>query len=137
MDHKTFKCPFRHTLITRDYACEKAQEVTYRDGPGITCTDEAAFQRCTELFEALKAAALPAFEVSDDLTEMPASVISKIQYGGLSALSLQTQENDAAISNINALVVTAMEKYGDVEHLDFDSIVPVIRDYRMRRRRKS
>ena len=138
MEHQppSLKCPFRHTLITRDFGCENGQEVTYREGPGIACADPDAHQRCTTLFDALKAAALPAFDVADDLTEMPASVISKIQYGGLVALSGLVQTQTDTISNINVLVISVMDKYKNVEQLDYDTIVPLMRDYRLRKRRK-
>lgn len=133
---QTCKCPFRHTLVTRDYGCEHAQEVTFREGPGIACTSPESWERCRTLFEALKAASLPAFEVADDLTEMPASVIGKIQYGGLAALAGLMPEAEKPLTNINALVEAVMDKYGAIEQLDYDAIVPIIKDYRMRKRRK-
>lgn len=131
-----YKCPFRNPIITRDYLCECAQEVTFREGPGIACSNTESWERCTNLFEGLKSSALPVFEVADDLTTMPASVLSKIQYGGLAALAglLKIQEN--AIENINTLMAVAMDKYGSVEQLDYESIIPVIKDYKLRKRRK-
>lgn len=131
-----YKCPFRHPIITRDYACEFAQEVTFREGPGIACANPDSWQRCAALFKGLKSAALPAFDVPDDLTEMPASVISKIQYGGLAALASLLMVQEESINNINGLVDRAMETCNAVEQLDYDAIVPVIKNYRMRKRRR-
>ena len=130
------KCPFRHPIITRDYGCENAQEVTFREGPGIVCVNNDSWQRCTVLFEALKSAALPAFEVVDDLTEMPASVIRKIQYGGLSALASMLNTQQDSIDNINDVVGCAIDTYGAVDQLDYEVIVPIIKNYRMRKRRR-
>jgi len=131
-----YKCPFRHPIITRDYGCELSHEVTFREGPGITCANSDSWQRCTALFEGLKSAALPAFEVADDLTQMPASVISKIQYGGLAALASLLQVQQDSINNINDLVSRAIETCGAVDQLDYGNIVPKILHYRMRKRRR-
>ena len=135
MTQNPLKCPFRQTLITRDFACELAKEVTHRDGPGIVCEQADAQRRCTAVLDAIKAAALPALEVVDDLTQMPASIMSKIQYGSLVALSEILNQSDQPVENINVLVQSAMEKYQTVENFDFDKIVPVIKDYRLRKRR--
>jgi len=129
------KCPFRNTLITKDYGCENAREATHRDGPGVICDQTEAHNRCVVLFEALKTATLPALNIPDDLTQMPASVIGKIQYGGLAALSEMLAQNHSSIDNINALIEAASNKYQNIKDFDFEKIVPVIINYKLQRRR--
>ena len=41
-----YKCAFSNTLITKQFGCEKGEQVTRRGGPDIACTSEAAHQRC-------------------------------------------------------------------------------------------
>ena len=79
-------CPFSATLVRDDFACRHASQVVCRGGVEIACASAADHQRCTALLQAFKAVALPAFEVSDDLTQMPHSVLVKIQFGGLLVL---------------------------------------------------
>jgi len=110
------KCPFSAPLITRQFGCAHAQEVIHRGGAEINCTDAAAHARCELLFQRLKAAALPAFGVEDDLLSMPHSVLVKIQYGGL--LGLQRVLRVAAqvaerVEDVQALVAEASLRFGD------------------------
>jgi hypothetical protein len=108
------KCPFSAPLITRQFGCAHAQEVIHRGGAEINCTDAAAHARCDLLFQRLKAAALPAFGVEDDLLSMPHSVLVKIQYGGL--LGVQRVLRAAAqvaerVEDVQALVAEALLRF--------------------------
>ena len=129
------KCRFRNPLITRVFACEHAHEITDRNGPGIVCQLESAHQHCSLLFDTLKAVALPILGMPDDLTVMPASVITKIQCGGLVALS-QTIGKHEPSENISALVESVFETYEDLGDLDYGLIIQTIKNYKMRKRRQ-
>jgi hypothetical protein len=68
------------------------------------------------LFQRLKAEALPAFGVEDDLLSMPHSVLVKIQYGGL--LGLQrllraTPQVAERVEDVRTLVAEAALRFGD------------------------
>ena len=76
-------CPFSATLVKDDFGCHHASQIVRRGGAEIACASASDHQRCMALLQAFKAVALPAFEVSDDLTQMPHSVLVKIQFGGL------------------------------------------------------
>lgn len=130
------KCPFRNTLITKDYACENAREVTHRDGPGIVCSQADSHQRCLEIFEALKNVGLTALDMPDDLTQMPASAISKIQYGGLQGLSDLINQKVDTVDNINALLSNVVATYGSIAAIDFSETSQTIQNYSLRKRRK-
>lgn len=130
------KCPFRNTLITRDYGCEYSQEVTHRDGPGIVCGDRQAYQRCIDIYTALKDAALPVMGQPDDPNLMPASVISKIQYGGLQSLSEMLGQKADRIENINAMMEALIEKFSGVAAIDLQKTAEVIQNYQLRKRRR-
>ena len=81
-----YKCAFSNTLVTGQFGCEKAEQVTRRGGPDVVCSSDKAHQQCEKLFQRMKQAALPAFGVEDDLLSMPHSVLVKIQFGGLLGL---------------------------------------------------
>jgi hypothetical protein len=110
------KCPFSAPLVTRQFGCTVSQEVIHRGGTEINCTDAAAHARCDQLFQRLKAEALPAFGVEDDLLSMPHSVLVKIQYGGL--LGLQrllraTPQVAERVEDVRTLVAEAALRFGD------------------------
>lgn len=132
------KCVFSAPLITRHSGCALAREVTRRGGPEIACSDEAAQQACAQLFEHLKAAALPAFGVEDDLLSMPHSVQVKIQHGGLLGLQRLLAAGAAGngrISDIHQLVTAARQHYGELSAIPLGAIVPDITAFKTRTRR--
>jgi len=129
------KCPFSAPLTGHQFGCTHAQEVIRRGGTEIDCTAMSAHARCEQLFHRMKAAALPAFGVEDDLLSMPHSVLVKIQYGGL--LGLQRLMNDAAttdrVEDIDRLVGAFLARHG--ESALVDEVVEDITAYKPRARR--
>lgn len=131
------KCPFRATIMTRSFGCNHAEEITRREGPDIACNDSEVNEKCNNLFAQLKARALGTMGHEDDLTTLPASVLQKIQFGGL--LGLQSQIDSTAssekVENIVDLVEKAIEQYGGVDNFPFDGCIETIVSYKMKRRR--
>ncbi|HYA38776.1 MAG TPA: hypothetical protein VEI74_10970 [Candidatus Methylomirabilis sp.] len=133
-----YKCAFSNPLIGGQFGCENAEQVTRRGGPDIACRSEQAHARCERLFQRMKAAALPAFGVEDDLLSMPHSVLVKIQYGGLLGLQrlLGVGEADAAeVKNIHALVGQAVQAHGNLEAIPYPAFVEDMTSFKLKRRR--
>lgn len=129
-------CPFGSTLVTETCECSHAQQVVRRGGAEIICQDDAAYARCVNLFQHLKQAALPEFDVEDDLTTMPHSVLQKIQFGGLLGLqSLVSGQAADTISDVASLVDTAETTYPGFEGLPYTELVGFITTYKLKRRR--
>jgi hypothetical protein len=131
-----YKCAFSNTLVTNQFACENAEQVTRRGGPDIACTSDAAHQRCEKLFQQMKAAALPAFGVEDDLLSMPHSVLVKIQHGGLLGLQrlLDGATGSGDVKNVHALVDQTIEKYNSLDAVPYPALVQDMTTYKLRRR---
>lgn len=132
-----YKCAFSNTLMTNQFGCEKSEQVTRRGGPDIACTSDAAHQRCEKLFQQMKAAALPAFGVEDDLLSMPHSVLVKIQHGGLLGLQRLLESGaagSAAVKNVHALVDQAVEKYNDLDAIPCPALVEDMTSFKLKRR---
>ena len=130
------KCPFRATIMTRSFACQYAEEITRREGPDIACNSTSANNACVDFFSQLKVSALSELGYEDDLTTMPASVLQKIQYGGL--LGLNNTVNDGGsdvVNNIYELIDAAMQQYGDIKNFPYAECIAAIKDYKMKRRR--
>ena len=129
-------CPFGSTLVTEACHCVHAEQVVRRGGAEIVCQNKAAYERCTELFQNIKNVALPAFEVEDDLTTMPHSVLQKIQFGGLSGLQqLIAQQPTETIADIAGMLDTLQTKYSTLDTLPYSELVPIITEYKLKRRR--
>lgn len=129
-------CPFGSTLVTEICHCVHADQVVRRGGAEIVCQDEAAYIRCTELFQHLKDVALPVFEVEDDLTTMPHSVLQKIQFGGLLGLQqLVMEQATDTVADIAGLLESLQTRLGTLDKLPYNEVVSFITEYKLKRRR--
>lgn len=131
------KCPFRATIMTRSFSCAYAEEITRRDGPDVACNSPTSNAACHDFFGALKSRALDELGYEDDLTTMPASVLQKIQFGGLLGLQQQVVEKSDidSIDNVAQLMKDAIKKYEGVNGFPFATCVESIKNYKMRKRR--
>jgi hypothetical protein len=129
-------CPFGSTLVTETCHCAHADQVIRRGGAEIVCQDEVAYTRCTKLFQHLKNVALPAFEVEDDLTTMPHSVLQKIQFGGLLGLQqLIMEQAPDTVADVASLLDSLQAKHGTLDNLPYNELVSSITEYKLKRRR--
>ena len=136
---KDLICPFGATLAKDDFGCRQSAKIIRRGGTEIACMREDAHLRCTGLFQSLKDIALPAFEVEDDLLQVPHGVLVKIQFGGL--LGLQRISNNPepekqGIRDINTLVESSIDKFITIDAIPFESLLEDITTYKLPRRRK-
>lgn len=130
------KCPFTSPLISGDFACSHAHAVTRRGGADIGCDSTLAAEACGALFERLKEAALPAFGVPDDPTQMPHSVLVKLQYGGLLGLAERLDAADAErVEDVSALVVRAKQVWHTIEAIPAESWADRMTGFKLKRRR--
>jgi len=133
---ETFKCAFNGTLVAGTFGCAHGEPVARRGGPDVACRSEAGHRRCAEVFERLKAAAIPAFGMEDDLLSMPHSVLMKIQHGGLVGLQrLLDGAAGARIEDIDALMARAFARYGAAESIPCADVVGDMTGYQLKRRR--
>ena len=131
-------CPFSATLVTEDFGCRNAAGIVRRGGAEIACTSDTAHARCRKLFQRLKAAALPAFGVADDLLQMPHSVHVKIQYGGLLGLRRITspaEEQRSAVRDIDQMVSSAAGRFSSLDDIPYSELLDDMTGYRLPRRR--
>ncbi|WP_455207371.1 hypothetical protein [Kaarinaea lacus] len=131
------KCPFRATLITRSFGCLHAEEITRREGPDIGCKSNSANALCVEFYTQLKSIALSELGYEDDLTTMPASVLQKIQFGGLLGLNNEVHATSGSelIDNIFELLESAKRKHGEVINFPYVECIAAIKTYKIKRRR--
>lgn len=130
-----FKCAFSHCLMQSAFACSQAQPVARRSGPDISCQSELGHIQCAELMQKLKAAALPVFNVTDDLLSMPHSTSVKIQYGGLMGMHAQISPNEPAIEDVHGLVVKAIAHFGGIEQIPCERYTTWMTEHKIRRKR--
>jgi hypothetical protein len=139
-------CPFHATLVKDDFACPHAEQIIRRGGTEFACQAASVHANCTQLFGKLKDAALPAFDVEDDLLQVPHGVLAKVQFGGLLGLQRITLDSgvdqhrhitDAGrVGDIAALVNAAITRYSGVNEIPCGDVVEDITGYKLSRRRR-
>ncbi len=135
------KCSFSITLIKEDFSCEQAQSVARRAGPDTACASESGSQRCQQLYAELKTVGLPAFDAEDDLLKTPASVFTKVQFGGLLGLANIISNGDSKeskivrVDNIYQLVEQALVRYGSVDNFPYTELVDSMTAFKIKRKR--
>jgi len=140
------KCSFAITLIKDDFSCEQAQTVTRRGGPDIACASEVGSENCKQLYKQLKGIGLPAFDAEDDLLKTPASVFSKIQFGGLLGLSRimsadVTQPDSVgevdiiSVENIYQLIMQVQARYETLSNIPYPELVASMTAFKIKRKK--
>lgn len=135
----TPKCPFQTPIIAADFACRLGQGVTVRNTPQVHCRSAQALERCQKVYDNLKAVALPALGMEDDLTRTPHNVYLKIQYGGLlglQALAGVASDQPGKIDDIHAVVEAATRGGDQTDNLAYSELISFIETQQTRRRHK-
>ncbi|MGD2111870.1 MAG: hypothetical protein PVI50_00680 [Gammaproteobacteria bacterium] len=130
-------CPYGATLARDTFGCRHAERIIRRGGTEFSCRDPEAHARCLLLFGRLKDVALAAFAVEDDLTQMPHSVLVKIQFGGLLGLQHITQTSppgSGRIEDIDSLVRAAIMRFGDLQAIPCELLGADMTAYTLSRR---
>jgi len=130
------RCAFSLPLVAGHFGCRCAHPVARRGGPDVDCDDAQAAARCADLFERVKALALPALGVADDLLSMPHSALVKIQHGALLGLQQGIDgKPSAGVADIAGLLDRAHATAGSPPRtIDAASLVAHVTAYRVRRR---
>jgi hypothetical protein len=129
------KCPFGAPLTKGLVRCRHAEEVVRRGGSEYDCRSADHHDLCTGLFNRLKAQALPAFGVEDDLTSMPHSVLVKVQSGGLLGLHrLMGGAPDQRIEDVAALVDAALQHFGALGSIPVGELEGDMTGFKLERR---
>ena len=129
------KCPFTLVIRADQAGCSVAQQVTWREGPGVNCSSEAAWARCGALVQRLKDVGLPAFGVEDDPLAMPQAVLNKIQLGGLSGLQGLLGRASEEERDVHGLVGAAVDQFGSLESIPISGLTEEMTRVKLRRRR--
>ena len=140
------KCSFAMTLVSEEFGCEKAQLVTRRAGPDIACSSEQGSIRCQQVYAECKAVGLPAFDAEDDLLKTPASVFTKIQYGGLLGLAINVNEPTnkpekkdkiETVENIYQLLEQAAMCYESSSSIPYLDLVDTMTNFKLKRKKRN
>ena len=129
-------CPFEKSILTNNCSCSRAKRFCIAEREGVHCTTDEAQTRCIQLLELLRTQARFALKTTEERSALPHSKAMRVQVGGLRGLSVALDPQaqvPKTIDDIDAVIETALARYGSLDALPFQTIVQQITAYRGRR----
>lgn len=131
------RCVFEKSVLARQCDCHHARRFWLADREGVGCGSAEAGRRCEVLLEALRRKARFALRQSAAISgPLPHAKEVKVQSGGLRGLRALIQpEREAAtpVEDVAALTSALERRFGDIERLPYDRVMPHVVHYRGRR----
>ncbi len=131
------RCVFEKAVNSRVCNCSRAHRFHLADREGVACGFETARVLCQRCLEGLRRNARFALGLIQADSPLPHGAEIRVQNGGL--LGLQGLLDDSpdppgTVADICAVVAQALDRFGSVEALPYDRIVPSVVRYQGRRR---
>ncbi len=133
------QCVFEKTINARRANCSCSTRFNLAEREGIACNSPARYQHCLALLQQLRKNAAFALHLTHIDGQQPHANEIKLQAGGLSGLEDIVLERDptaADMNDINGLLSTAEQQFGQIEKLPYAEIVKAIVRFKGRQRRK-
>jgi hypothetical protein len=131
------RCVFEKAINSRVCGCSKAHRFNLADREGVACRSDSAQQTCQRCLHGLRRNARFALGLTRAEGPLPHSAEIRVQNGGLLGLQglLDMGPDEAAtVGDIHAVVAAALQRFGAVDALPYDRIVPSVVHYQGRRR---
>lgn len=129
-------CPFEKSILTNNCRCARARRFCIAEREGVNCTADDAQARCIELLDLLRSQARFALKTTAERSALPHAKAMRVQVGGLRGIHAALRpesEVPEQIDDIDAIVEAAIEHFGSLDALPFQTIVQQITAYRGRR----
>lgn len=127
-------CPFEKAILARCCACSAALRRSISERETVACASTEARASCVALRAQLRQNSLFALKVAPG-TPLPHAKEMKAMCGGLHGLQQEVEPADQ-VSDVRALVRSAMERFGSLEALPYSRLMPAVAAFELRRRRE-
>lgn len=128
------RCVFEKAINSRICNCSKSTRFNLADREGVSCNNNTAQQRCTELLRALRNNARFVLQQKSIDGQLPHNAEIKIQNGGIIGIAKlfdDTNEDDVFLT-----ISSAIAKYKSIDSFPFNEIIKEISNYKTRKKRK-
>lgn len=141
---KTYKslndlpCPFEKSILSNQCACENCQRLNIAERHAARCCSEPAQKNCKNFLMLLRENAKFALKLTTIPGPLTHAKEMKVQAGGLQGLQqlLHDDPQKRTVENIFGLLLTAQQRYAQLNRLPFDQIVPFIASFEGRPKRQ-
>ena len=132
-------CVFEKGILTSQARCHFCQKMLIAEREAANCSDKAAQNTCAQFLEVLRKQARFSLKLRDTQQSLGHAKAIKVQIGGLRGLYkaiYPDQDIPVPILEIADLIELALQKYGTLDALPFNIIIPQISAYEGRKRRR-
>lgn len=132
-------CPFEKAILQRRCDCAHSRRFNLADREGTRCASSSSQPRCSALLALLREKAQFTLGRTRSGGPLPHGQEIRVQVGGLLGLQRamgMASEDTAGIGDIDALVDSALERFGALDALPFGDILRSVASFRARRRRR-
>jgi hypothetical protein len=132
-------CPYEKSILTNNCECSKARRFCIAEREGVHCGSDAAQARCLEFLELTRRKARFALKATDEGAALPHAKAMRVQVGGLRGLHVTLAPDEpvpAKVPNIDGIIEAAIERFGALTDIPFQSIIQQIAAYKGRRDRR-
>lgn len=128
-------CPFERALLSRCANCFKSRKLLLAEREAISCTEQAANERCLRFHHALHSNARFALHM-DPNQPWPFGKEIRAQCGGiLGLMEVLGLDGNEGSDDIAQLVAAGIERHGDIATLPYSEIMRAVVHYEPRKRR--
>ena len=127
-------CAFGKVILSRHCACSRVIKRYVAEREMVSCDDEAARVRCSELLDSLRMNSAFALKLTHITPPLPHGPEMRVQCGGLQGLQLEV-DGAEQVTDIADLVVAAQQKFGSLENFPYSTIVQSVVSCEVRKKR--
>ena len=137
-------CAFEKSLLTNQCTCSQSERFCIAEREGVHCHSDEGQKRCLEVLDILREQARFALRTDNESRRtLPHGKAIRIQVGGMRGIYHVLNPDEPVpetVTDINVILVKALEKYSAFSSLPFSDIMQQISAYdvkkRSRRRKK-
>ncbi len=130
-------CAYEKSVLTNQCDCTQVERFCIAEREGAHCNSDSGHGRCQELLELLRAHARFALKALGEKDLMPHGKAMKVQVGGLRGIKLTLEPDKptpATIDDVDGTILAAIDHFGGLEKLPFQTIIQQIAAYQVKKR---
>ena len=130
-------CAYEKSVLTNKCDCCQAERFCIAEREGVQCKSEKGQERCLELLNILHRQARFVLKATADRFTIPHGKAMKVQVGGMRGIKIALEPQDPVpntIDDVYSTIEAALEKFGGLDALPFQTIIQQIAAYRDKRR---
>lgn len=132
------RCVFEKALTNNQCKCRLSQHFWLADREGYACESQEMAVNCRDILAKLRENSRFSLKLPAVAEQLPHNMDLRVQVGGLRGLRavLGSDEKEALISDIRALIEQAEQQYENMDALPYSEIVQSIASFQVRKRSK-